>query len=152
MALQLPVDEPCSFCEYLAGRRPYTILERGEVVSVLVTREQRGRAHLLVIPTAHRPTVLDLVLTEHGPLMAAVSRAARAVAVLTGAEGIAVWQKNGLGNGQTIPHVHFHVAGTLPEGGTAWGPVPSLTVGETDTIADDLRPHWNTAAGWNSPG
>jgi histidine triad (HIT) family protein len=116
------------------------------VVSVLVTREQRGRSHVLVIPNAHRPTVLDLVPAEHGPLMAAVVRAARAVAATSGADGVAVWQKNGVGNGQTIPHVHVHVAGTLPEGGTAWGAVPSLTVEETDRLADALRPHWDAAA------
>lgn len=145
MSLELPVDEPCSFCEYLAGRRPYTVLVHGEMVSVLVTREQRGRAHVLVIPTAHRPTVLDLVAEEHAPLMETVSRAARAVASATGAEGIAVWQKNGVANGQTIPHVHFHVAGTLPEGGTAWGPVPSLPVEETDRIAKVLLRHWDAS-------
>jgi histidine triad (HIT) family protein len=146
VSLELPVDDPCSFCEYLAGRRAYTVLARGELVSVLVTREQRGRVHVLVIPTAHRPTVLDLVPAEHGPLMSAVARAARAVAAASGADGVAVWQKNGVADGQTIPHVHFHVAGTLPKGGTAWGPVPSLSVEETDEIADGLRPHWEAAA------
>ncbi|MCW2548777.1 MAG: hypothetical protein JWN96_3237 [Mycobacterium sp.] len=145
MAMALPVDDPCSFCEYLGGRKPYTVLERTDVVSVLVTREQRGQAHVLVIPTAHRPTVLDLVPAEHAPLMAAVSRAARAVAAATQAEGIAVWQKNGVADGQTIPHVHFHVAGTLPEGGTAWGPVPSLSLEQTDRIANFLRQHWDAA-------
>jgi histidine triad (HIT) family protein len=37
--------------------------------------------------------------------------------------------------------VHFHVAGTLPGGGTEWGEVPRLSVPETDAIADQLRPY-----------
>lgn len=143
MAISVPVDDPCSFCEYLAGRRPYTILASDEIVSVLVTREQRGRMHLLVIPTAHRSTILDLAPEEHGPLMAAVARAARAVAAASGADGIAVWQNNGIAGRQTIPHVHFHVTGTLPEGGTAWGPVPSLSLDETEQLALLLGPHWD---------
>lgn len=142
MALELPVDDPCSFCEYLAGRRPYTVVEQDEQVSTLVTRQQRGRLHVLVIPTAHRPTILDVQPQEHAALMSTVVRASRAVAAAVDAEGIAVWQKNGVANGQTVPHVHFHVAATLPGGGTAWGPVPTLSVEETDQLAAQLRPFW----------
>ncbi|MCA1711600.1 MAG: HIT domain-containing protein [Actinobacteria bacterium] len=143
MVLELPVDEPCSFCEYLAGRRPYTILDRDEQVSTLVTRQQRGRLHVLVIPTAHRPTILDVQPCEYGALMSTVVRASRAIAAAVDAEGIAVWQKNGVADGQTIPHVHFHVAATLAEGGTAWGPVPTLSVEKTDELAEQLRPFWD---------
>jgi histidine triad (HIT) family protein len=142
MALELPDDDPCSFCEYLAGRRPYTVLDRDEHVSTLVTRQQRGRLHVLIIPTAHRPTILDLHPSEHAALMATIVRASRAVAAAVDAEGVAVWQKNGVANGQTVPHVHFHVAATLPDGGTEWGPVPTLSVAETDELAAQLRPHW----------
>jgi histidine triad (HIT) family protein len=143
MALALPDDDPCSFCEYLAGRRPYTILARDEHVAVLITREQRGALHVLVIPTAHRPTVLDLQSSEHHALMATIVRASHAVAAAGDAEGIAIWQKNGVANGQSVPHVHFHVAATLPDGGTAWGPVPTLSVAETEELARQLRPHWD---------
>jgi histidine triad (HIT) family protein len=38
-----------------------------------------------------------------------------------------------------VAHVHFHVAGTLEEGGTRWGEVPKLSVAETDAIAERLR-------------
>jgi len=147
MPLDLPVDEPCSFCEYLAGNRPYTMLARDEATAVLVTREQRGRLHVLVIPVAHRPTILDLPAEEHAAVMRNVVRAAKAIDAAVGAEGIAVWQKNGVANGQTVPHLHFHGAATLPGGGTEWGPVPKLSIKQTDALADRLRPHWD-AAGW----
>jgi histidine triad (HIT) family protein len=101
--------------------------------------------HVLVIPTAHKPTVIDLDADEYAPLMRDVARSARAVAAAVDAEGIAVWQKNGVADGQTIPHVHFHVAGTLPGGGTAWGQVPELSVEETEAMAAQLRPHWDAA-------
>lgn len=146
MPIKLPVDDPCSFCEYLAGRRPDTVLHRDDVVAVLVTREQRGRSHVLVIPIAHRQTVMDLQTDEEGPLMAAVARAARAVAAAVDATGIAVWQNNGVPSHQSVPHVHVHVAATLPGGGTEWGCVPELTVARTDALAASLRPHWEAAA------
>lgn len=143
MTLALPVDDPCSFCEYLAGRRPYTILARDETIAVLVTREQRGRLHVLVIPTAHRPTILDLPPSEHEALMRNVVRAARAIGAALDPDGIAVWQNNGVASSQTVPHLHVHVTATLPGGGTEWGPVPRLSIEETDALAARLRPHWD---------
>jgi histidine triad (HIT) family protein len=56
-------------------------------------------------------------------------------------EGVAVWQNNGIPAHQSVPHVHVHVAGTLPEGGTNWGDVARLTVAETDAIGARLRPY-----------
>jgi histidine triad (HIT) family protein len=53
--------------------------------------------------------------------------------------GIAVWQNNGIAANQAVAHVHFHVAGTLEEGGTQWGEVPRLSVAETDAMAERLR-------------
>lgn len=143
MPLRIPEDDPCSFCEYLAGRRPYAILDRDDVTAVLVTREQRGSLHVLVIPVAHRETILDLAPAEEAPLMAAVTRAARAVARATDAEGVSVWQNNGVPAHQSVPHVHVHVAATFPGGGTKWGEVPTLSVEETDAIAERLRAHWD---------
>lgn len=73
--------------------------------------------------------------------MSAVRRSARAVAIAYHAEGVAVWQNNGLPAHQDIPHVHFHVAATLDTGGTDWGQVPELSIAETDAIAARLRPY-----------
>lgn len=140
MPLRIPTDV-CSFCDYLAGRRRFTILDRNELVAMLVTREQRGVGHVLVVPVQHRPSILDLCDGESAALMDGVRRASAALAGCHDPDGIAVWQNNGTPAHQTVPHVHFHVAGTLPEGGTRWGPVPALDLAETDRIADALRPY-----------
>jgi histidine triad (HIT) family protein len=145
--LVLPPASPCSFCDYLAGTRPYTILERGETVALLVTYEQRGRGHVLVIPVRHCATVLDLRAGEGAALMNGVVRATAAVVGAYDPEGVAVWQNNGVPADQTVPHVHFHVAGTLPGGGTHRGQVERLDVRATDAIADRLRPHLPAPAG-----
>lgn len=138
-SLEVPEVEPCPFCDYLAGIRPFTILARSAQVATLVTREQRGVGHLLVIPVRHRPTLLDLTSNEASAIMIAVISAARAITTAYSAEGVAVWQNNGIPAHQTIPHVHFHVAGTLPNGGTEWNDVPESSVHETDAIAARLR-------------
>lgn len=140
MALIVP-DDDCSFCAYLRGDRPFTVLKHLDKVALLVTREQRGVGHMLAIPTAHRPTLLDLAPDEYAPLMELTQRAAAAIVQAFDVEGVAVWQNNGVPSHQTVPHVHFHVAGTLPGGGTDWGTVPRLSFDETARIADRLRPH-----------
>jgi histidine triad (HIT) family protein len=137
--IDVPDRETCAFCDYLSGVRPYTILERTDTVAALVTREQRGVGHVLVVPTAHRETILDLTADEAPAIMIEVVRVARAIDLAYERPGIAIWQNNGLPAHQSIPHVHFHVAGTLEEGGTDWGRVPELTVEQTDKVAEQLR-------------
>jgi histidine triad (HIT) family protein len=73
--------------------------------------------------------------------MVGVVESARAIDASEERPGIAVWQNNGVGADQTIPHVHFHVAGTLPGGGTEWGDVDELSVAQTDQLAARLRPY-----------
>jgi histidine triad (HIT) family protein len=76
---------------------------------------------------------------ESAALMDGIRRAARAIDWAEHRPGIAIWQNNGIPAHQTIPHVHFHVAGTLPGGGTEWGPVPELSLADTDAIVEKLK-------------
>jgi histidine triad (HIT) family protein len=137
--IEVPERESCAFCDYLSGARPYTVLERTDTVAALVTREQRGVGDVLVVPTAHRETILDLTVDEASAIMIEVIRVARAIDQTYKRPGIAIWQNNGLPAHQAIPHVHFHVAGTLEGGGTDWGHVSELTVEQTDDAAEQLR-------------
>lgn len=137
-SLDLPDDEPCSFCDYLTGKRPFTILCRSRLVAVLVTREQRGIGHLLVVPARHYPTLLEATPKERHALIDTVAAAASAIDDAYARPGIAIWQNNGTSAHQAIAHLHFHVAGTLPGGGTDFGDVPELSIEQTDQIARHL--------------
>ncbi|NKY27791.1 HIT family protein [Nocardia gamkensis] len=137
--LNVPKTERCAFCDYLSGRRPFTILCRSEKIAILVTREQRGIGHVIVIPVRHVPTLLELDATERHALIDAVAAVASAIDNAFERPGIAVWQNNGTAAHQTIPHAHFHVAGTLPGRSTEFGDVPELSVEETDRIAAQIR-------------
>jgi histidine triad (HIT) family protein len=137
--LEIPERDTCAFCDYLSGRRPFTVLWTGPLIATLVTREQRGTPHVLVVTKRHCPTILDVTAEESAALMAGVVDAAKVIDKNFGRPGIAVWQNNGIPAHQDIPHVHFHVAGTRDGGGTEWGEVPELSVTETDYIAEMLR-------------
>lgn len=137
--IELPDDGPCVFCAYIRGDRPYTILSKTSETATLVTRHQRGQPHVLVVPLRHAPTLLDLSDAEAASLGKAVRAAANAIHRAYSRPGIAVWQNNGVPAGQKVSHVHFHVAGTLEQGGTERGAVDELSVAETDRIARKLR-------------
>ncbi len=138
-SIDVPGDDgECAFCAYLSGRRRYTILGHGKLTAVLVTREQRGVSHLLVVPIGHRPTILDLANDEADAVMWGIRQAAALIDRAEQSTGIAIWQNNGVPASQTIAHLHFHVAGTLDGGGTDWGEVRELSTDETDAIAARL--------------
>lgn len=140
-SLEVPVNVSCAFCAYLDGHRPYSIIRRNDQIAVLVTREQRGVPHLLVLPVQHRETILDVNNGEAAALMVGIRQVALAINKAYGRPGIAIWQNNGIAANQTIAHVHFHVAGTLDEGGTEWGDVEEVSLKETDSIANRISPH-----------
>lgn len=77
MPLVVPADKPCSFCDYLRGSKPYTILDRDELIAILVTWEQRGLGHMLVIPVEHRVTIVELSADERSAVMDGDAVAAR---------------------------------------------------------------------------
>ena len=141
-SIELPSAGACAFCEYLSGARPFSIVTRDETTAVLVTREQRGITHLLVIPLRNRETILDLTTIECSALMVNVQRSALAIDAAYRRPGISIWQNNGKPASQSIRHAHFHVAGTLDTGGTEWGSVDELALHETEAIADRIRAHW----------
>ncbi|WP_084093338.1 HIT family protein [Amycolatopsis rifamycinica] len=136
--IDVPVWDPCPFCQYLSGEREYSILWRDERVAILVTREQRGKSHVLVIPTAHKETVLALTDEESARLMVAVRQVAKAIVESSNSTAISIWQNNGLLADQKVPHVHFHVAGALDGGGTRRGEVRELSVADTEKIKEVL--------------
>lgn len=137
-SIDLPENNACAFCAYLSGERPYTILSRSATTATFVTREQRGNPHLLVLPLRHVPTILELTDAEAADIAVEVRNAAVLIDHAYSKPGISVWQKNGVPAGQTISHVHFHVAGTIEAGGTEFGPVVEISVAETDEIAKKL--------------
>ncbi|WIJ46737.1 HIT family protein [Curtobacterium citreum] len=137
-SLDIPKQEPCAFCDYLNGVRPFTVLYRDNVVAVLVTREQRGIGHLLVLPVRHYPTLLESEPDERHAIIDTLTWAAAAIDAAFERPGIAVWQNNGRAAHQAIPHLHFHIAGTLSEGGTDFGDVPELDLEQTDRIGQQI--------------
>lgn len=139
--LDIPKRARCAFCDYIIAARPFSIANLASRTAVLVTREQRGVGHMLVIPIAHAVTLLELSPSDLAVVSVKVREVAAAIARVFGSKGIAVWQNNGVDAQQAIPHVHFHVAGTMLGGGTEFGDVPEIGLDETDLLTSAIGAH-----------
>ena len=73
----------------------------------------------VVIPRRHAGTILDLTAAEGAAIMHAAQRLTKIFADEYGPDGVLLYQNNGTGSGQEVPHFHLHV---VPRrAGSDWG-------------------------------
>ncbi len=118
--IELPRQEPCEFCEGMAGRNDnWTVVAESELTVTVVNPYQFEIGQCCVITRRHAGTLLDLTNAEG----AAVMEAARAIAhaMLHACQPLAVltYQNNGVYSGQEVPHYHYHVVPR--QQGSDWG-------------------------------
>ncbi len=102
-------EEACVFCKIVAGRvHQAVVLERAAVIAFMDLRQPR-EGHVLIVPKAHIETIFELDRDTGAVLMEALAGVARAVRDAFEPEGISIWQSNGPGARQEVPHIHFHV-------------------------------------------
>ena len=103
-------DEHCPFCRNITGTNDDCVfVTHGPAVSAFINPRQYEAGAMLLVPNAHRGTILDMTDDElAGVALLSKQLAARAVDAL-GATGITIWQKNGRPAGQYVGHYHMHV-------------------------------------------
>ena len=120
MALELPVVPSCYFCDIVAEPDgQWQIWAEDESTLTLLNGRQYEVGQSIVISRRHCPTLLDLDAAELAALMHATQRASRVVLAAFDPDGILIYQNNGVGSGQEVPHVHVHVVPRQP--GSDWG-------------------------------
>jgi histidine triad (HIT) family protein len=94
------------------------------------------KGHVLVVPRAHVPTLLELPDGATGPLFIAVKRVAAAVERGLGADGTFVALNNKVS--QSVAHLHVHVVPRRRKDGLRgffWPRVPYASDAERDEFA-----------------
>jgi histidine triad (HIT) family protein len=99
----------CIFCRIVAGEIPAEVIAKTEHTLALLDVQPLADGHVLVVPTAHVPTVEDLGTEQATALFAMTCRLAGPVRKAVGAAGSTIGINNGGATGQTIPHVHLHI-------------------------------------------
>lgn len=120
MSLPLPEGDPCYFCEIVSGRADqWNLLKRSEAAFVVLNGRQYEVGQCIVVPSRHAPTLLDLTRDELTEIMLEAQRLANAMVRLYEPDGVLIYQNNGVGSGQEVPHFHLHV---IPRRhGSDWG-------------------------------
>lgn len=146
---QAPETESCIFCEHPKDSRDeqHYILHRGRLAYVLLNVFPYTTGHLMVVPYAHVPNLIQMqpeALAEMMALAQAAERALRAEYQPDGLNaGINIGQSAGAG---VAGHLHLHM---LPR----WFADSSFmtTVGETRVLPEDLpttyrklKPHFKS--------
>jgi diadenosine tetraphosphate (Ap4A) HIT family hydrolase len=125
MSIELPKREPGPFCENLAGRvtadsnrtKKWAFVELLDLAAAFVNPYQHRLWAVLVVPTRHASTVLDLTEPESESLARLVRRVAHAIHAAFGLARLNISQINGVASGQQIPHYHAHVLPGTPASG-----------------------------------
>jgi len=118
--IQLPVKEPCDFCEGMAGREErWGLIEEGEHTLTVINPWQFEVGQCCVITRRHVATLLDLTEPECGAVLVSAKRVAEALVTAFRPLGILTFQNNGVYSGQETPHFHFHVVPR--QEGSDWG-------------------------------
>ena len=120
MHFPMPEGDPCYFCEIARGNaHQWQIIEESELTMTLLNGRQFETGQCVVIPRRHAPTLLDLETAEEAAVMAAAKRLAQALVDAYSPDGVLMYQNNGVGSGQEVPHFHLHVVPRQP--GSDWG-------------------------------
>jgi histidine triad (HIT) family protein len=107
----MPASTDCVFCGIVSGNVPASFVFQNKHCVGFADLRQPNGAHFLVVPTRHVETIYDLDEELGAQLMADVVRMSNAVRAAFAIDGLSIWQSNGKGAYQEVPHVHFHVFG-----------------------------------------
>ena len=120
MHFPMPDGDPCFFCEIVNGRaHQWQVVANCDLTMTLLNGRQFEAGQCIVISRRHAPTLLDLDEAEESAIMAAAKRVAKALVDTYSPDGILLYQNNGTGSGQEVPHFHLHVVPRQP--GSDWG-------------------------------
>jgi histidine triad (HIT) family protein len=129
----------CPFCAIVAGEEDADVVYRDAVAVAFLDRRPLFPGHVLVVPTGHVDTLIDLDPDDVGPFFTVVQRVAAAMPVALGAQGTFVAMNNVVS--QSVRHLHVHVVPrTKGDGlrGFFW-PRTKYGPGEAASVADKLR-------------
>lgn len=118
--IELPIQDPCEFCEGMAGRDDtWAVVDECKLTQTVVNPSQYELGQCCVITRRHVGTILDLSDAESSAIIVAAKRVALALVKTYKPLGVLTFQNNGVYSGQEVPHYHFHVVPR--QQGSDWG-------------------------------
>jgi histidine triad (HIT) family protein len=123
VTLPLPEMDPCYLCAVVNGESEgWNVIDRSDLTVTILNARQFEVGQCMVLPVRHAPTLLELTEREGAAVMAAAKRMTRILVDEYAPDGVLLYQNNGVGSGQEVPHFHLHVVPRTP--GSDWGMGP----------------------------
>jgi len=120
LPLPLPKGDPCYFCEIIRGNADrWNVIEQTELTMTVLNGRQYEVGQCIIVPIRHAPTLLELEHEEAAAVMSSAKRLADAMMRAFAPDGLLLYQNNGVGSGQEVPHFHLHVVPRRE--GSDWG-------------------------------
>lgn len=126
------------FCQIVAGDLAASEVARTPELVAFLDHRPVFKGHVLLAPTRHVDTLLDLPSDLMAPLLSMAARVAAALGDALGAQGTFVAMNNVVS--QSVPHLHLHVVPrTKGDGlrGFFW-PRTHYAAGEMDAYAERI--------------
>lgn len=99
----------CGFCRVVEGTQRERVLYENDAVIAILDPRQANPGHVLVIPKAHFQDIYSLTEEAGSEIMKAMILLSQVVREAFELDGLSIWQSNGPGAHQEVPHVHFHI-------------------------------------------
>jgi histidine triad (HIT) family protein len=102
----------CLFCGIVEGKIKGEIVYRDNSIVAFKDINPKAPVHILIVPTKHIATLLDLQEEDKeivGEIFAVANRLAEQQGISK--DGFRVVANCGAGAGQTVFHIHFHLLG-----------------------------------------
>ncbi len=120
MSFPLPTQDPCYFCAIVSGNADrWNVIEQTDLTLTVLNGRQYEIGQCIVVPVKHAPTLLELSDADGAAVMSAAKRATEAIVKAFAPDGVLLYQNNGVGSGQEVPHFHLHVVPRRE--GSDWG-------------------------------
>lgn len=107
----------CLFCRIVAGSTPAHLIHEGPGAVAFLDAFPAARPHVLVVPRAHAPTLLDLEDEAVGELFTTVKRVQQKIQSAFRPLGFNVGWNHGHAAGQVVLHLHVHILPRYADGG-----------------------------------
>ena len=135
-------NDPCIFCEIVAGRAPAAFVHDDPLVAAFMDIRPINPGHLLIVPKRHAVLLHELDGESAGRLLQVATRLGGGLRRSgVRCEGYNVFLADGEAAGQAVFHVHLHI---IPRFGAdnldiTVGERPVVDPGELEELAAAIR-------------
>ena len=123
----------CLFCKIVKGEIPCAKVYETEDLMAFMDIAPAAPGHVLIVPKAHYPTLLELPEALGNTLLGSLKSVGRAVMDVTGATGFNVAINTFESAGQVVFHAHLHVIPRIS--GDGLSPWPGKPYDSSETMA-----------------